>query len=493
MIPNNFHFIYKENEYNDIKEYQFLCIYSCIEINKPNKIYFHYINLPNGDLWNIIKEKLILKKIIIPENYENNPFEYLSKFEKAFIYKTLIHYGGIYSDIHTIFINPIIFLLKYNFFKSKNDEIIGSEQQSYMGNKYLSFYLNNIEFKENFGKMALNDKIIENYLINNLNYNIENNYLEREIYDYSFGDYFHLIKNCFIFNFCNQDFLKYITFYNIFNKITIYNLLVRHIFTYKFINYSKINSINNINNIKLINYIDEIYWINLETSKKRRNNMMKILNLFEISNTRINAYDGNKEKNINEKYFYCNNNLYPKYSNKEYAILLSHLTAIETYISNININYGYALILEDDLSLDFINYWNKDFKTIIYEAPNDWDIIMLSYFSTNIYNEQDEYYIKWNNHWSALSYLINYKNIKNKILNFKIENKWKCEQNDLMVSDNYIFSKFNTYVYKYPYFTFPDDNDSTFHEDHLEYHRIYKNCNYITLEKISNQLYLHQE
>ena len=57
-----------------------------------------------------------------------------------------------------------------------------------------------------------------------------------------------------------------------------------------------------------------------------------------------------------------------------------------------------------------------------------------------------------------------------------------------MVSDNYIFSKFNTYVYKYPYFTFPNDNDSTFHSDHLSYHKIYKISNIITLEKMYDSL-----
>ena len=56
-----------------------------------------------------------------------------------------------------------------------------------------------------------------------------------------------------------------------------------------------------------------------------------------------------------------------------------------------------------------------------------------------------------------------------------------------MVSDNYIFSKFNTYVYKYPFITFPNGNDSTFHTDHLDYHRLYKNCNYMVLENIYNE------
>ena len=149
-----------------------------------------------------------------------------------------------------------------------------------------------------------------------------------------------------------------------------------------------------------------------------------------------------------------------------------------------DLKYGIALICEDDLSFDFTQYWNKDIKTIIEEAPEDWDIIMLGYFSLNIHH--NELYKKWDNEWSAISYLVNYKSIK-KINDLKKNNKWICKDTDLMVSDNYIFSKLNTYIYKYPYFTFPNNNDSTFHKDHIDYHKIYKLSNYITHEEIYNE------
>ena len=70
----------------------------------------------------------------------------------------------------------------------------------------------------------------------------------------------------------------------------------------------------------------------------------------------------------------------------------------------------------------------------------------------------------------------------------KFDEKYIYNNNDLMVADNYLFFKFNTYVYKYPYFTFPDNNDSTFHDDHLEYHKIYKNCNYLILENYIDKI-----
>jgi hypothetical protein len=484
LIPKYFHFFYSNNNINnDIEDYIFISIKSFIEINNPDRVYFHYFNLPNGNLMNKIKNNLILKKILIPKKYENNSIFYFEKYKKILIYKNLIEYGGIYLDNNSISINPFTNLFKYNFFKSKNDEIIGCEKDSYMANKYFSYYYDNTEFKENFGKMAINDNIINNYLLSDLKYNTDNDYLNniitKEINDYSFGNYFHLINNCYFINFYNNENLKKVIIKNIFHSTTIYSLLLRNSLVYNLLN--NVSEIN-IDNTNLINNIDYIYWINLEDSTIRRKNMNNLLKNFNIENIRINAVNGSIENNISKKYFYNldGDNNYPDYSNKEYAILLSHLNTIEKYINENILKYGVALICEDDLSLDFINYWNKDIKSIIENAPFDWDIIMLGYFSVNL--NYNELYSKWNNEWSAISYLVNHKNMKNKVINFKKDGKWICKKSDLMVSDNYIFSNFNTYVYKYPYFTFPNDNDSTFHEDHLNYHKIYKICNLITLE-----------
>jgi hypothetical protein len=210
--------------------------------------------------------------------------------------------------------------------------------------------------------------------------------------------------------------------------------------------------------------------------------MIELLKNFDIVNIRFKAIDGNLESNIAEKYFIAENNIYPKYSNKEYAILLSHLNVIEKIIKKTNLKYGVCLVCEDDLSFDFMNYWNNDLKDIIKNAPEDWDILMLGYFSLNLNYTKN--YSKWNNEWSAICYLVNQKNIVSKIENLKKDGKWKCNEHDLMVSDNYIFSKFNTYVYKYPLMTFPNNNDSTFHEDHLNYHKLYKISNYMILENM---------
>ena len=474
-IPNIFHLIYNNKEFG---VHIFLSIKSIIEINKPISIYFHYDNIPEGYLWDIIKDKLILKKINVPIIYKNNQNIFYDTYKNIIIFKNLIEYGGIYIDINSICIKPFTELLKYPFIKSSNNEIVCSERNSPFAIKYFKLYSNEKNMDHMFSNINLN--------YDNSELNIYNIIFE-EITNYSFATYFNLIKETYFISLSNNiSHLDKINLHDVLNKITIYNLLVKHMLAYNYINNNIVIS-NNHKKFELINNIDYIYWINLEESTKRKDKMIQLLKNINIKNIRVNAINGRIINNIDENYFICDKE-YPKYSNKEYAILLSHLNTINlfTKVDKSKLNYGVALILEDDISFDFINYWDKDIKTIISEAPEDWDIIMLGYFSLNINNEK--IFKEWNNEWSAISYLVNQNSIKPKIDNLKKDNKWICNENDLMVSDNYIFSKFNTYIYKYPYFTFPNDNDSTFHSDHLNYHRIYKICNYLTLNNVYESL-----
>ena len=134
---------------NDISVYKFISIKSAIEVNNPDKIYFHYCKLPNGNLWDKIKDKMILKKILMPKIYENKINKFIEIYKKVIIYKFLHEYGGVYLDINSICINPLYNLLKYNFARSINDEIIYAEEKSSIANKYFEFYLNIAEVIDN--------------------------------------------------------------------------------------------------------------------------------------------------------------------------------------------------------------------------------------------------------------------------------------------------------------------------------------------------------
>ncbi len=494
MIPRIFHFFDTDK---DFLYYKYFCIHSVIEIEKPLFVYFHAYNEPDGYLWNMLKnenkDKIIFKKIDIP-NYD--------KIKKIIIFLNLLKYGGVFLDIYSIFINPLLNLYNLNYLQTKNESFIMCIPDSPIIKKKI----NNI-YKYGLNNL-LNNFNDSNYILLNDNKYYFNENKNEELFfqennNYTFSDYFHIVNNCYFYHY-SESILKTTGINNhsindIFTKTTIYNLLVRYILSYN--NYFNNNEINNdkinndkinndkINNqinvikdkVKFINNIDCIIWINMDSSTDRRDNMNKILNNFDPIHLRYSAIDGGKEEDICHKYFYSENNIYPSNSNKEYAILLSHLNCIEKFCYIKHKEYNIGLICEDDLSLDFMKYWDKDIAEIISGAPNDWEIIMLGYFYIHL--DIPETYNKWNNQWSAIAYLVN-GTVEKKIKSMKKDNKWICNENDIMVSDNYIFSKLNTYFYKYPYFTFPNENDSTFHDDHIQYHKIYKLMNYITHEKI---------
>ena len=224
--------------------------------------------------------------------------------------------------------------------------------------------------------------------------------------------------------------------------------------------------------MNIINYLDSIdiiYWINLDRSEKRRKNMETILKKINIKNERIPATDG---KNISDEELYNNFKfLGEKNASKiEYSCLLSHLRTIQKFSES---NYNIALILEDDLSLEYSKYWDKKISEIIKGAPEDWEIIMLNYVTLK---PLEELYTKNENGFinCAGSYLINKKAVQKFMKNTYIDKKFVLKSHKSNTADNYIFSELITYTYKYPYFTYPKENESTIHNEHILYHNTSK-------------------
>jgi GR25 family glycosyltransferase involved in LPS biosynthesis len=222
-------------------------------------------------------------------------------------------------------------------------------------------------------------------------------------------------------------------------------------------------------NIKLnyINGIDKIYWINLNRSIARRAYMENLLKNINIANERVQAIDGNLDMCVINNYKL--NEILG--TNLEYACLLSHLKTINKFNESV---FERCLILEDDVSLEFMKYWKKDINTIINEAPENWDIIMLSYTDLHC-GKYNKIYVKWHkNISSAVSYIINKKG-SNKVMNMFIDGKWHIS-GEKHVSDYIIYNKCITYVYKYSYFTTNDLGGSNIHNSNLRYHFNSKNA-----------------
>jgi GR25 family glycosyltransferase involved in LPS biosynthesis len=219
-----------------------------------------------------------------------------------------------------------------------------------------------------------------------------------------------------------------------------------------------------------LNGIDAIYWINLDRSPERRDNMMQMFKdeAFQgIPNHRISAIDGANPENVDNKM----NTEKKTVSDKEYACLLSHLEAIRAFQES---DSKIALIMEDDATLEFKKYWKKTVNEIMNEAPSDWEIIMLNYILTydshpfwNWKLDKTEYSNQLPA--GAMSYIIN-KQGANKLTQDYVNSKYQIHQNTIPVADMYIFYNVKTYCYKYPMFVYKTDNDSTLHESHLSMH-----------------------
>ena len=219
-----------------------------------------------------------------------------------------------------------------------------------------------------------------------------------------------------------------------------------------------------------LNGIDIIYWINLDRSPERRESMEKMFKdeVFDgIPNQRISAIDGKNEDLVYD--LFTTNNY--STGTKEYACTLSHLNSVKNFNDS---NYDIALILEDDCTLELKKYWTKSIKEIIQNAPNDWEVIMLSYtilpgnshpfLVWDSSDESNELKYTDNLPSSCLSYIIN-KKASNKIINIS-NNKYVLRDDIHHVADAYMYTFVKTYCYKYPMFIYKKENDSTISSSH---------------------------
>ena len=219
-----------------------------------------------------------------------------------------------------------------------------------------------------------------------------------------------------------------------------------------------------------MNKIDTIYWINLDRSVDRKQSMEIMFQDAEFANIpkiRIKAIDG-KTADI------------PKILRDtpliktpcEYACTLSHLEAIRQFAET---DAEIALILEDDVCLDFKPYWRKSVQEVMSAAPQDWDILQLCYITDEIgihLFESTDYikYIRPQHLFSTAAYIITNRAAKKLIRDVYQDGKYCLGENIRHEADSFLYMKCRTYTYKYPFFIYHTNNDSLIHPDHLDLH-----------------------
>lgn len=193
--------------------------------------------------------------------------------------------------------------------------------------------------------------------------------------------------------------------------------------------------------------INTFYWINLDKAMTRNNNMKNLFKKYNINNIRIPAIQGG-----------------PLEKDKAIACTSSHVKAIKTFYDT---GDDIGIICEDDLTMEYHKYWRNSLNTVIKDAPQDWEIIQLS-VNTSFYIQQklvfsnQKLYIPYQLRVAcALIYIINKKGATKIINNNKTPSDW---------AEDFIYNQCITYIYKYPMFTYPDDNDSDIHPNHIPAH-----------------------
>lgn len=237
-------------------------------------------------------------------------------------------------------------------------------------------------------------------------------------------------------------------------------------------------------NVNYMDGIDVIYWINLDRSINRRVFMEHMFTdhvFHNIPTFRFSAIDG-KTQNVFE--LVNKNYNFPSRTNVEYACLLSHLEIIRNFY-NSDKEYENALILEDDICLDFKKYWKKPLKEVIDNAPKDWEIIQLCFFGYRCAAQPVKLYDDETILYSTGAYIINRKGAK-KIADSYKNNKYILNPIIDISADIYLFKVMKKYAYKYPYFIFKSENDSTIHSQDVNCHENSKRITQFMLENEIN-------
>ncbi|TXK52118.1 hypothetical protein FVR03_02315 [Pontibacter qinzhouensis] len=110
MIPNIFHFVFGMSSNFGGRPFSlshYLAIKSAIEVNKPDKVYFHYQFEPEGTWWDKIKPEITLIKIDAPKEIFGNKLHNVAHQADIVRLKALYEHGGVYLDADVICKKPL--------------------------------------------------------------------------------------------------------------------------------------------------------------------------------------------------------------------------------------------------------------------------------------------------------------------------------------------------------------------------------------------------
>lgn len=206
--------------------------------------------------------------------------------------------------------------------------------------------------------------------------------------------------------------------------------------------------------------IPKIYWLNLDGDTDRFNYMINQFKYWDIDNhIHISGYDGRiDDVSSNLKGTFPEN-----ISQNELGCCMSHLKAIKHFYQNTDDDY--CLILEDDVNLDIVKYWNFTWIEFFSLLPYDWDCVQLTTICTG--DIHVKLHLKFINDFSAAAYLISRHHAAKILKNHIRGDKYKLDNGikPRAVSEDTILDSGKTYTI--PIFLYNLNFGSTIHQEHI--------------------------
>jgi len=211
--------------------------------------------------------------------------------------------------------------------------------------------------------------------------------------------------------------------------------------------------------------IGPIYYLNLDGQPERKEYMENQFEYWDIKNyTRISAYDG-RDDDLSD----IIKGRYPDMmSSGEIGCVTSHLKAIKHWIDTSD--SPYAIIMEDDVCLDTVRFWNFSWGDFYSKVPYDWDVIQLAIICTgSLYIKLHKRFV---NDFSTACYIIT-RHHAEKLIKFHCrDSKYKLDNGvkPRAVADDLIYNSGNTF--SIPLFLYKIELGSSIHPDHIDnFHR----------------------
>jgi len=224
----------------------------------------------------------------------------------------------------------------------------------------------------------------------------------------------------------------------------------------------------------------QFFWINLDHSKKRRERMTEEFEKRGIKHQRIEAINGLKEP-LGKYLGFSEVRARPHKA--EIATTLSHLKAIHAFAQT---GEPVGIIAEDDMIFEYEDHWPYTLDSLIHDAPTGWEVLQLSLTlgsktGWEWFKQENKRYFERQFFWySALTYAITHEHAMallnqytiplDKPFTSQLTGNHRKMQSEWIV----LGTSPNRYTVYPPAFTYPMNNTSYIHPQHLKKHEVAK-------------------